>query len=169
MKVLGFILVTISSAICGLCYCAQKSERLDDLNSFCLMFELMQGEITNRLSPIPELSHSISSRASGKARSFLNTLSLNLSLLGEKNFETIWCESYKACGTQLNSSETESVLALGKIIGRYDAQTQCEGIHNTIALLRSSLEKERSELPQIKKLSVSVSMSLGAFLAILLV
>jgi len=169
MKFLGFILVTLSSAVCGLCYCSSKTERLDDLRSFCLMLELIGGEITNKLSPIPEIAHEVSEKISGKARSFLKLIVINLSFVGEKNFESIWCECFVACGAEFDSKEVEVILNLGKVLGRYDVQTQHEAIQSALVSLHSAIEKESAELPQLKKLSVSLSMSVGAFLAILLV
>ena len=169
MKFLGFVLVTVSSAVCGLCYCTGKSEHVNDLRSFCLMIEIMQGEITYRLSPLPELAVSVSERVQGRASNFLSVLSLNLNFLGEKDFDRIWCESLEACRPELDEKELEAIAALGKILGRYDVNTQSEAISVSLTYLRSKLNKESSELPQLKKLSLSVSMSAGALLAILLV
>lgn len=169
MKALGFVLVTISSAVCGLSIFSLKKDLLDELASFCLMLEIIQGELANKLSPMPELAQSVRKKINGKAKSFMEVLIINLNFLGERNLETIWCESLKACGAELGNAEMDALMSLGKIIGRYDVQTQCDAISNTLMLLRSSLNQKRNDLPQLGRLYLGLPMSAGAILAILLV
>ena len=169
MKLIGFILITLSSALCGFCYTSGRREHAESLASFCLMLEMLHAEIKDKLCPIPELSKSLSNKINGSAGNFLSLLSLNLAFLGEKNFEGIWCESLCAAAPELNDSEYESVAGLGKTLGKYDAQTQAEAISEVLASLRDSYTQVCAELPQINRLSMGVSVSAGALLAILLV
>lgn len=169
MKILGFLLIGISSLICGQSYSALKKSRVDDLNSFCSMLELMHAELGNRLRPLPELVHMLNEKMTGKALAFSKLLALNMGLLGERNFSQIWEESFNACGPNLDDKEYEAVKALGIFLGRYDAGFQCAAISKTLTGLQCQLKKERAELPQFNRMSMGVSLSMGALLMILLV
>ena len=169
MKLFGFILITLSTTVCGICYASEKNERLKDLQSFCLMLELLRGELTYKLVPLSELAEKLSEELEGKASAFMQILSLNLASLGEKGFSIIWDESFDLCSLSFNDKECESIKELGKVLGRYDLQTQNKCITETYTILHDSLSTLMGAMPQIKKLSVGASMSAGALLAILLV
>ena len=169
MKLLGFILVTLSSAICGLSYYSAKSDRANDLRSFCIMLEMMQAELRDKLSPLPEIAISLSEKINGVAGSFLAVLSLNMSCIGEKGFEKIWCESLAVSKATIDEKEFEALASLAKVLGRYNLETQINAITDVLTFLHGRLREEDSKLPQLKKLSMSFSLSFGALLAIMLV
>ncbi len=169
MKLLGFLLISFSSALCGLCYVSSKKDRISELESFADMLGLMRGELTCRFSPLTELAAKLSENSVGKAASFLKVLTLNLEMLGERVFYDIWCESLNVCVSELDKSEAEAVKALGNILGRFDVETQAVAIDEVTAILKKSISEEKSQLPQLKRLSLGVSASAGAILAILLV
>jgi len=169
MKMLGFLLISLSSALCGLCYISLKKDRVSELEAFSDMLTLMQGELLCRLSPLTELAAKLSENTEGKAGSFLKILALNLEMLGERAFYDIWCESLNVCVSELNKNELEAIKSLGNILGRYDVKTQTKAIDEVIEVLKRSALCEKDQLPQLKRLSMGISASAGAILAILLV
>lgn len=169
MKLIGFTLIVISSAICGICFVSEKDERISELNSFCRMLELLQAELNTNFTPLPQLAESLALKLSGKASAFLKTLYLNLSLLGEKQFSCIWCESLNTASKTLTASELELLCSLGPVLGRYDISSQNEVISASLCELRKNYSIEKEKLPQAKKLSLGLSVSSGAFIAIFLI
>ena len=169
MKLLGFLLITFSSSMCGLCYASGKKERIDELDSFCLMLQMMQAELSSKLCPLPEISKNLASNIKGRAGDFLKLLDLNFTLLGEKAFYVIWSECLDMSSIALKEEEIESLRILGKTLGRYDVEFQISAIEETLSLLRAQLQKESQEFPQLRGLSMGVSVSMGTMLAILLI
>ena len=169
MKLLGFILITLSSTVCGMCYVADKKEQIKDMESLCMMLELMLGELSFNLAPIPELIEKLSHKLDGKASTFVKLLSVNIAALGEKPLPIIWSESVAACSLSLGDNEYRAVDELGKVLGRYDIKLQIEYITAVLRLLTDTLTRGRAAIPEIKRTCVGVSMSAGAILSILLV
>lgn len=169
MKFLGVILITLSSTVCGMCYIADKKERIKDIESLCMMLELIRGELSFNLAPIPEIIAKLSQEIDGKAGTFVKLLSVNIAALGEKSFPIIWSESVAACSLSIGDNEYKAVDELGKVLGRYDIQLQIEYITAVIRLLTDSLTRGSAAMPEIKRTCVGVSMSAGAILSILLV
>ena len=169
MKFLGFLLIIGSSALLGMNYSAEKKARINDLQAFISMLEILCAELNNRLYPLPELFENISSKLEGRAASFANLLKLNMYVLGEKNFETIWYESYFVSGAALSDKENNEILSLGKTLGRYDLETQLAAIEACILSLKECEKMESFEFPKLRQLSLGVSLSAGMLLAIFLV
>ncbi len=169
MKLIGFLMITLSSLICGNCYITIKKEREEELESFRFMLELIKGEITSRLCPLTELPQKLFGKVQGKAGIFLQILSLNLEMLGERAFEEIWSESLNACVSEFDDKEYDAINGLGKVLGRYEISLQCTTLDEVINLLTQSLNEERIRLPQMKRLSWGISASAGAMLAIMLI
>ncbi len=169
MKILGFLMITLSSAVCGLCYVSIKEERMKELEAFSFMLELIRGELEANLCPLPELSVKLAAKVEGKAHVFLTLLSLNFEMLGAKAFEDIWCESLNMCCSELNENEKQILSTLGKVLGKYDISFQCVALENAVNLLQRSLSDEKNRMPQLKHLTLGISASAGAMLAILLI
>ena len=168
MRILGFLLIIGSSALLGINYSAEKKMRINDLNTFIYMLELLGAELSNRLYPLPELFEKISPKLIGASASFVKILNLNMSVLGEKNFETIWSESFFTCGPSLAEKESDEIISLGKVLGRYDLEVQLAAIEACVVSLKESEKKASCEFPQLRQLSLGLSVSAGMLLAIFL-
>ena len=169
MKLIGFILIVFSSMVFGLNYTEAKKNRLEELVSFSFMLELIVAELNTSLPTLPELIKKLEAKLDNKALSFVKVLSLNLAMLGEKDFNSIWCNSLSCCDMDLTEQEYDSISSLGSILGKYDVETQEKALNECLVQFRASEHKLKEELPQLKRLSLGVSMSAGAILAIMLV
>ena len=169
MKLIGFILIVFSSVVCGFNYTETKKNRLEELASFSFMLELMVAELNTSLPTLPELIKKLETKLDNKALCFVKVLSLNLAMLGEKDFNSIWCNSLSGCDADLTEQEYDSIASLGSILGKYDVETQGKALNECLVQFRASEHKLKEELPQLKRLSLGVSMSAGAILAIMLV
>ena len=169
MKILGITLIILSSGLCGINYVSGRKERIDELRSFIYMLELIKAELSTNLSPLPVIANKVSENIDGKAADFSKLLLLNLSVLGEKGFESIWAESFRACETSIADGEQQAVIKLGSVLGKYEIEYQTKAIEDCILVLRKREESCSAAYPQTKRLSLGLSVSAGIFLAIILV
>ena len=169
MRMIGFVLIVFSSLIFGVNHVASRKERIDTLSSFASMLELLKAELNSSLCSIPELLERIALKIDGPAQSFIKILKLNFSVLGEKSFSAIWEESLVACNTDLAENELDSLCSLGNVLGKYTLETQNRALDECISLLRQSERNASFDFPQIKRLSIGVSVSAGLLLGILLI
>lgn len=169
MKILGLTLVVLSSGLCGVNFVSVRKDRLDELRSFIYMLELIKAELSTNLSPLPVVVNKVSESICGKAADFSKLLLLNLSVLGEKCFETIWNESFRACETSFSAEEEQAIMKLGLILGKYEINFQTQAIEDCILVLRKREESCSASYPQTKRLSLGLSVSAGLLLAIILV
>lgn len=169
MKLLGLTLIVFSSGLCGINYVSARKERLAELGSFISMLELIMAELVTNQSPLPEILHKISDNICGKASDFAKLMLLNLSVLGEKGFDTIWSESLRACEISFSIDEYQSFMKLGAILGKYEIEFQIRAIEDSLWLLKKREESYSAAYPQTKRLSLGLSVSAGLMLAIILV
>lgn len=168
MKVLGLILIVSSSALFGLSFTAAKKDRLNGLKSFICMLNYIKAELNTNLCPLPELMKKLYSRLDCAAADFVNILCINLPSLGEKDFETVWRQSLDISSYLLNPKEMDILRGLGAVLGKYELETQNAALDGALMLLEESEKSESLEFPQLKRLSMGVSVSVGALFAILL-
>ena len=69
----------------------------------------------------------------------------------------------------LFSAEIESITAIGDILGRYSLDIQKQAIEGSLILLRENEKKAAQEFPQLKRLSLGLSVSAGMLLGIFLI
>jgi len=90
-------------------------------------------------------------------------------VLGEKSFSAIWEESLAVCNAALAENEFDSIRSLGNVLGKYTLETQSRALDECISLLRQSEKNASFDFPQMKRLSLGVSVSAGLLLGILLI
>ena len=169
MKLLGLTLIVISSGLGGINYVSARKDRLAELDSFISMLELIKAELVSNQSPLPVILHKISENICGKASDFAKLMLLNLSVLGEKGFDRIWTESLRACEPSFSNEEQQAIMKLGAILGKYEIKFQSQAIDESLWLLKKHEESCSAAYPQVKRLSLGLSVSAGLMLAIILV
>ena len=168
MKLIGFMLVILSAACCGLCVSTAKSERLDELMSFSSMLEHMQAELLSHQRALPDMVDKLSSLSSGRAQTFIKLLSTSLDKLGKIPLEDIWYSCLHESTASLNEAELNALASISSVLGKYDVEHQAKLMGEVKNILDSALKKESAELPQYKKSALGITASAGAMLAILL-
>lgn len=169
MKLLGLALIMASSAVFGITFTGLKQERINELQSFSLLLEFIRAELSTNSRPLPELLDRIVQKLEWSAAEFIKVLILNLSTLGEKDFDTLWRESIKVSVVSLNENEVDALSMLGSVLGKYDIDMQITALDEVLVLLKESEREESLQLPQAKRLNMGVSLSFGALLSIMLV
>ena len=168
VKAAGALLVVSCCTLLGLVTAGRSAQRLRSLRSLLAALDLMKAELAARLAPLPELMLDLRLRTEQPAAEFFS----QVNWLTEKKhlpFRSAWEQSLEETEALcLRPEELKALSALGEVLGRYDAETQCAALER--ALQRLSLFRELEEKDKARKNRVSAVLGAGAgiTLAILL-
>ena len=90
MRLLGALLIVAAGAALGISKYRALKKRADTLSALLSALEQMRGEISLRLTPLPELARLLSERGDAAVRAFFTGLSAGLERLDETGFSALW-------------------------------------------------------------------------------
>jgi stage III sporulation protein AB len=168
MRIIGACLLMAAFFLAGVGIVHEKRTRIRTLRELCAALEIMQGELSVRESPLPELCQMLSIHGSGKAKILFTALLEMLPLLGECSFSVLWDKAILCCKNDLNASEREAVRSLGLVLGRYDTLTQIRQLQSCARLLNQNMAADEQRFPADRKLLLGLGASAGVMMAVLL-
>lgn len=168
LRTLGAILVVGCCSLLGLVTAGRSAQRLRSLGSLLSALEQMTAELAGLLMPLPELMLSLRIRAEQPAAEFF----AKVYWLAEKKrlpFCDAWEQAVKETEALcLRPEEEKALAALGAVLGRYDADTQCAAADRLIGQLTLFRELEEKDRARRGKVSAALGLGAGITLAILL-
>ncbi len=123
MKAIGAALIVTSGALWGSFRAWELRERYRLLEAVASALELLSGEVTCRLTPLPEAAELLARSGPEVLRDFFGGLAADMDQLGRRGFADIWRERVAAL-QGLDGDEAEALGALSGTLGRYGAQEQ---------------------------------------------
>ena len=167
IRFVGAVLVAFGAAWLGLSAASELEKRVRRLEALSAGLELLERELWERGSPLPQVLEKLAQRTQEPARTLFARCAQACGRLDREPFPEAW----RRLMGELEGLTREgrfALLPLGEVLGRYEAQGQREAI----AQARSGLERER-ERAQGEKLRMgrvyqALGLSGGAFLVILL-
>ena len=168
MKFLGALLIVAAGAALGISKYLALKKRADTLSSLLSALEQMRGEITLRLTPLPELTRLLSERGNATVRVFFARLSDALEHLDEAGFSEHW-EAALPILVPLSEEDLNVLRPLGAILGRFDAKEQEAALSRAISELGARASQARAALPASAKLYIGLGLGFAAMLAVALV
>lgn len=168
LRLMGALLLAGGGLALGLGAVEERSRRAAALDSWRAALALLSAELAFRLPPMGELLEIAAQRASEPARTALLTAERDLAWLGEKPFEVIWREALQTCVPPLASEDVELLSSLGAVLGRYDGESQRRAAEWAGAAMEERAAQVREELRRSGKAWAAAGLSLGLFVAILL-
>ncbi|MCL2343106.1 MAG: stage III sporulation protein AB [Firmicutes bacterium] len=168
MKLLGALLIIAAGAALGISKYLVLKKRADTLSDLLSALEQMRGEISLRLTPLPELTKLLSERGNAAVRGFFARLSDELERLDEAGFSELWEAALPAL-TPLGGEDFAALRPLGAVLGRFDAREQETALSRAIAELGERAAQARAALPASAKLYIGLGFGVAAMLAVALV
>ena len=168
MKLFGSMLLLAGCSGAGIILVKRLENRAKILQSMISVLEIMEREMGFRLSTLDEIIDAARRDVSGPVKEFLCRC---LTVLNEKCdvlFSEIWSQALNECLPMLNWTDRESMLALGAVLGRYDAESQKQMIEHVRMRLEESLAEAKKECRSHGKVYRTVGATAGALLVILL-
>lgn len=170
-KVVGCILIILSSTLMGF-YCSNElKSRIDDIKEFRKLIVLLRGDIRYGSTPLPEAISAIAKRHEGNFKGFFIKVSKRLSEHSGNTFSQVWKEAVdkELLGTALNKKDKSMLIQFGDNLGYLDKEMQM----NTLDLFLTQLEDEILELSKTAKeksyLYNTLGIMAGIFISIILI
>ena len=167
IRLIGAVLIAFSAAWLGLSAAGELGRRVRGLANLAVGLELLERELWERGSPLPEVLTQLSQRTEEPASALFARSAAACSQLEEEPFSKAWRRLVEGL-EGMTPPGRAALLPLGEVLGRYEAQGQREAI----AQARAALERERARAEEEKlrmgRVYQALGLSGGGFLVILL-
>ena len=169
LKLAGALILMAGASSIGFGAAAQLRARVTSLRALIGGLELMERELSFRLTPMPDLLAVVAKRAQAPACYFFARCRDSLDRLGEKSLGELWREALDAEPDLLLSGEETLVLAgRGEVLGRYDGDGQREALESALAELARCLKRAEEDRNRLGRMYGVLGMGAGALTVILL-
>jgi len=129
---------------------------------------LMAGEIETYLTPLGEILARLGT-GGGPVAALFQRLSRDMSRLEDAGFATLWERAVRADrDLELRTPEKDSLLQLGRVLGRYDAAAQTRAIARCAGDFRDFAALARTEAQQQGRMWTGLGAAAGVVAAVLL-
>lgn len=158
-KVIGCILVILSSTCMGFYFSNEIKCRIADLKELKKLIVLLRGDIRYGSTPLPEAISAIERRHDGCFKPFFSKVSSRLYELSGVTFSEVWKDALdkELAGTSLTKKDKSFLLQFGENLGYLDKDMQM----NTFDLFISQLEDVINETSKTVKEKAYLYNSLG--------
>lgn len=160
----GAVLVGAGCALMGLLSYRRLVMREKILAAWLTALTTISGEITFRLTPLPELSKKLDNPV---LHGFWNYIGSHYSAYGDKSYAEVWREA--ACKLDLADIDKALIGDIGEILGRYDTDSQSTSLTVLRAQLEYSLEIARENKMKQGRLSGALGVLGGLILIVITV
>lgn len=107
----------------------------------------LRAELTERLTPLPEMFLDLQTVAPPPARGFFQSICISLERLGEESFGALWSGCVAQYPDPALDGELRTALTeLGWQLGRYAAPIQGEALNRCAAVLERAAAEQRQAL-----------------------
>lgn len=164
---LGAALVAGGGLWLGLDRARWHQSRVRVLRALLLALEQLERELRETARPMADLLTALA-EPEGPLRGCFLACRAGLAELEERSFESVWAGAFQGGDLPLAGEDLEPVLALGRVLGRYDQESQRKAIQGARQALERSLEQALSDRARLSRLDCVLGASAGLLAAILL-
>lgn len=168
IKLLGAVLLTCGAAAIGFSAAGQLRRRVRGLRAVLGALELLERELSFRLTPLPDLLACLARQAAPPASGFFAACREGLEGLGEQPMAQIWADALARCPMDLSQEDSQILLELGGVLGRYDGPGQQEALAEIRARLLHQAEQAEEESRRMGRVYGALGLTAGSFVVILL-
>ena len=168
MRWLGAVFIFAAALSMGLGCIARNNAHRICLHDLCTMLRSFKAELSSRKPGLPELCRRTKANSHGRAEAFLDQLCKDLSSLGVESFPKLWAEAAEKSICELSPTELNCFKELGLSLGRYTLERQLEEIGLCLTLLQGAEENLIQGTPELRKLSLGLSLTAASILTIVL-
>jgi stage III sporulation protein AB len=170
-KILGSVLILISSSLIGLYYSKSYIKRSNDLRTFKKALILLRGEINYSLSPMPEALENISKRFDHEIAEFFSSIAEELKLNSGKTLTEVWKKKAEEIlkRTYLSSLDIKNIMLFSENIGYLDKETQNNNINMLIEQVNEEINITVENDNRYNKLYKSLGVLVGILIIILFI
>lgn len=168
LRMIGAGLLLAAAAAMGFGAAGELKTHVRELEQLILSLESMERELTNRLTPLPELLRRTAEGSGGRVGEFYALCAQALARQEERPFAQLWRQAMEAAGLRLEEDELGTLAELGNVLGRYDAASQSRALEEARARMGQALVRAKEQQSRLGKVYGTLGVTAGAFLVIVL-
>lgn len=168
LRALGVLLLAGSGLTLGLGAIGSLTGQLRDLTDLESALSMLEGELRLSMPSTPALLDTLARRVPGRAGDFFQLCGHHLERLGEQDFESLWAEAVQEAELRLPHEEERQLVGFGKALGRYDGEHLLKSCQQTREALEKGAERVRQSIRSQSRVYGTLGLSIGVFLAIVL-
>ena len=166
-RILGAVLTAGVCAWLGDRRAGQLKKRVETLDSLLTAFRGMERELSDCLTPLPELMERVAAWTTPPVRSVFRGIKEALARLEEEAFSAAWCRLVDEI-PNLEQEDRRVICSLGGVLGRYDGHRQGEAVACVCRELERNRERAEQNFSSLGRVYRTVGAVCGGFLLILL-
>ncbi|MEG0598406.1 MAG: stage III sporulation protein AB, partial [Oscillospiraceae bacterium] len=144
---------------------AKLNARVQGLEHMRAALQFMERELAFSLTPMGTIFKALSQWEEPPVGAFFARCHRGLTHLNEENLDSVW---RTAAAEELPMLQSEDVAVLSAVLGRYDGEGQQKSLALTLERLTHCIENAKGERDRLGKVYGVLTLSVGAFLVILL-
>ncbi len=168
LKAAGAILILFSALYYGMAGYLRLKTRLNVMKDMTSALEIVKGEIKTKQMSVPDIICLLSRSTEGNVRQIFKNCEIRLSMIGEKTFFEIWKESIDE-ERSLTDDEKAIIADVGKVLGRYDVETQLLSIDRTCRELERATGAAKEKMKRSGISRAVIYAAAGLILVIILI
>jgi len=166
---MGAMLVIGATGAFGISSAWRMGLKVRVLRGLITAIETMRNEICDRQTPLPELMARLAAETEAPVHRLFRRVTLGMAQLGSRSFYSIWREAVaESSQLELSESERHTLLDLGKVLGRYDAENQSHVLRYTARRLEGYLGRAEARRQEQGKVHAVLGLAVGIFVALIL-
>ncbi|MBQ2839988.1 MAG: stage III sporulation protein AB [Oscillospiraceae bacterium] len=153
IKIIGALFLVGGATVLGISASVNLTVRARSLELFSRALGIMRSEIGERLTPLDELMYKLSQISPSPIDAFFKQCFDEMKKKTDIPFGLIWTKNIShAEYLKLRPAESETLIALGNVLGRYGAEEQKTAIDHAVRCMDSmylSAEKDKTRLGKL--------------------
>lgn len=168
MELLGKIFLFVGCSALGVYRGERLRLRRACLQSFRRSLETMGRELSFSLCPLEELLKRVEAESDGIVQQFYSACRLHFAESGKESWMASWQAAIQSIELPLQESDRRALQEVGVLLGRYDAESQRQGLEAMLVRWASLVETAQEEERRLVRVYTTVGVAVGLFCVILL-
>ena len=169
LSALGAVLIIGATAALGFSSMWRMGARVKILTGLITALETMKSEVCDRLTPIPELLEQLAREADAPVDRFFQRVAEQMGTIGLRSFYLIWKTAVENSGDlELLEAEKQTLIDLGRSLGRYDTEQQREAFSYAHRRLETYLRRAEEDRAKGGRVHAVLGIAVGVFVVIIL-
>nr|WP_297275665.1 stage III sporulation protein AB [uncultured Agathobaculum sp.] len=171
LKLMGSVMIFGACAALGLSARQGLRRRVTAADAMLLALKLMEGEISGRRTPVPEIVGQLAESENGIIRTVFSHLRRRLREENGLSLGYLWRASLRDCRDRvgLGQPECEILSEAAAWLGRYDAAEQVAGLEQVARRLAAARDTAAGELQNKGNLYRTCGIALGILVVLVLI
>ena len=169
LSIVGAILIIGATAMLGLSSVWRMSARVRVLTGLIAALETMKSEICDRMTPLPELIEQLTREADPPLDRFFCRVAQEMTAIGQRSFYFIWKTAVEGSEElALTKEERQTLIDLGRSLGRYDTEEQRDAFAYALRRLESHLRRAEEARREQGRIHAVLGIAVGVFVVMVL-